>query len=389
MVEDLHDVARVLSEFVTGELGYSDVQAGPPRPATATASPAVRFTLLYTTPQPTHRNDGWQRNPDGSERPPPLSLSCFYVVTASGTSDEDPIGAHNALGKVMQLFHDHSELSLPLSGGPQSSPPNGYSVIGAGPLGVVQVPMSLELIDKIWSSLEEQLQPWALFEVSPVQLPSLRADAPPSALVRPGGVRLGDVRASRRPSIERVEPNPLAAGGRVRIDVSTPAFDALIVGGIEVLSNDASLSHIPGSNALLLTLDDGGLDQLGPGAHPVVLRSGGMLSTSATLRVSAPGVPVLEAPTVVRHDPNAPLTLRGTNLAGAVDALVWPDRGVAAPSDVHTLALSAVGANAATIAAAGTPGGLGDVAFGAEPWRVALRVGDHVYTPYVVLEFGS
>jgi hypothetical protein len=37
-------------------------------------------------------------------------------------------------------------------------------------MAVVQVPMVLDQIDKIWTSLNMQLQPWVLFEVSPVQL---------------------------------------------------------------------------------------------------------------------------------------------------------------------------------------------------------------------------
>ena len=72
--------------------------------------------------------------------------------------------------------------------------------------------MSLEQIDKIWTSVEVQLQPWTLFEVAPVQLASLLADQAPAPIVRPGGLGL-DVRAGSRPLVVRVTPEPARAGG--------------------------------------------------------------------------------------------------------------------------------------------------------------------------------
>jgi hypothetical protein len=388
VVQDLHDVAQILSELVTNELGYADVQAGPPRNAGATTTPAIRFTLLYMTPQGTHRNDPWVRNADGTQRAPPLTLSCFYLVTASGADADDPIAAHNALGRVMQLFHDRQQLRLPLSEGGGGSPPGSYTELGEGELAVIQVPLTIEQIDKVWSSLEEHLQPWALFEVSPVQLPALRPDAPPPALVRPGGVQLGAVRAGRRPSIERIAPASVPPGGRVRIDLSSNELEFLVVGGVEVPGADASLVR-SGPTSVLLTLNDGGLETLGPGPHPLAVRVGGMWSPHGTLAIAAPDAPVLSAPPVLRHDPSANLALTGANLGGAAEALVWPDRGVSSPSDVHHVAVGSVSAGSVTVLSAGSPEGLSDVDFGAGSWRLALRIGAHVFTPYVVLEFGT
>ena len=112
---DLHDLAVVLAEHIREEVGIADVQAGVPRDVAATTEAAARITLLYTTPQPAHRNDPAEAQPDGARRFPPLALSCFYLVTTSGADGDDPIAAHHALGRIMTLYHDTPALQLPRS----------------------------------------------------------------------------------------------------------------------------------------------------------------------------------------------------------------------------------------------------------------------------------
>jgi hypothetical protein len=65
--------------------------------ATARATaPAVRLTLMWTTPQPAHRSDPEERNPDGTMAPPPPTLTAFYVISTNGATDEQhAIGAHD------------------------------------------------------------------------------------------------------------------------------------------------------------------------------------------------------------------------------------------------------------------------------------------------------
>ena len=138
------------------------------------------------------------------------------MITTSGADNDDPIAAHNALGQIMTLYQDEPVLRLPLSDNP-GVPAGAFSELGEGELSVLQVPMVLDQIDKIWTSLDVQLQPWALFEVAPVQLVSQRPDVAPAPLVRPGGLGL-EVRAGTRPLVLRVAPEAVRAGGRVRID---------------------------------------------------------------------------------------------------------------------------------------------------------------------------
>lgn len=378
---DLHAVAQVLTEHIREEVGIVDVQPGAPRDVSATTEAGARITLLYATPQPVHRSDPAERQPDGTRRPPPLSLSCFYLITTTGADADDPIAAHHALGRIMGLYHDQPMLPLPLSDQP-GAPPGAFSELGEGPLSVVQVPMSLEQIDKIWTSVDVQLQPWTLLEVAPVQLVSLLEDAGPAPVVRPGGLGL-EVRAGTRPLVLRVTPEAARGGGRVRIDVvAQGAVEAVDVGGTSVAAGDASLTVAPGGSPLLLALD-GGLQALGEGSHPLTVRAAGLVSRRAVLRLVAEAAPVVDAPAPA-HDPATDLLLTGANLAGAQEAVVWPDPGLAAPVDVFSLPVAAVAAGSVTVPAG--PPGLADLPAARGPWRLTLRIGERVYTPYVIVE---
>jgi len=251
---------------------------------------------------------------------------------------------------------------------------------------VVQVPMLHDQIDKIWTSLDVQLQPWVLFEVSPVELISLLDDSAAAPVVRPGGVGL-DVRAGTRPLILRVTPEAVRQGGRVRIDavqLATP--EAVAVERIEVPVGDASLVVGPGGSPLLLTLDDGGLEALAPGTHPLTVRSSGLISRRSVLRVAAAAAPAVDAPAALRHDPATDLVLTGANLGDAEEAVLWPDTGVAAPTDVHNLSLTGVAAGSVTVPSAG---GLATLPTARGVWRLTVRVGAQLYTPYVLVELES
>jgi len=381
---DLHHVAQVLSEHIQEELGIADVQAGDPRDVASTTEPAARITLLYTTPQPAHRSDPPEPQPDGTRRPPPLALSCFYLVTTSGSDADDPIAAHHALGRIMTLYHDQPALELPLSDNPGVDP-DAFTELGEGAMAVVQVPMTLDQIDKIWTSLDVQLQPWTLFEVSPVQLVSQLEDTGPAQVVRPGGIGL-EVRAGTRPLIMRVTPEAVRVGGRVRIDALQTGPEAVTIDGVQVPVGDASLVVAPSGSPLLLTLDDGGLEALGAGTHPLTVRASGLVSRRGTLRIAPAGAPTVDAPAVLEHDPTNDLVLTGANLGEAQEAVLWPDAGVVAPTDVHSLPVTGVAAGSVTVP---STAGLEDVPAARGPWRLTIRVGAQFYTPYVLVELGS
>lgn len=381
---DLHDVAQVLSEHIREETGLQDVQPGAPREVTATTEPAARLTFLYATPQAGHRNDPVEPVP-GGRRPPPLSLTCSYLLTTSGADADDPVGSHHALGQIMALYHDTPALRLPLSENP-GSPPGAFSELGDGELVVSQVPMTLDQIDKVWTSLSEQLQPWALFDVGPVQLVSREPDQAPAGLVRPGGLSL-EVSAGQRPVLLRTAPQPARPGGRVRLDVATSAAPETVwVAGRGIPAGSPALSVDPGSDPALATavldLGQGELASISAGRHPVTVSAGGLTARTVTLLV-ADLATALDAPATAPHDATTPLEITGAGLDSVQEFLAWPDQGVAAPSEVRSLSFATGGPGALTVPVVG---GLDQLTAGTGSWRLAGRLPGQAYTPFVVLE---
>ena len=394
----LHDVAQVLTEHIREETGVADVQPGQPRDAGSQTEPGARITLLYLSPQPSHVNDPVAAQSNGSTRPAPLSLSCHYLITVSGADSDDPIAAHHTLGQILTLIHDRPSLTLPLSQAP-ASPPGVFSDLGDGQLHLAQVPISLDQIDKVWTPFQMALQPWALIEVWPIQLVSQLPDDAAAPPVRPGGIGL-TVRAAARPVISRITPGPVRPGGRIRIEAALPGpLDGAAVDSVLVASGDPRLTEEEQGQVTLLTLDQAGLEELGAGSHALTMRSAGLISAASALRITAADAAAVDALPATAHDPATALTLTGSNLGSAQEALFWPDRGLTSPGDVHPVALDAVSDTQVKVAAAdlaalaATPAGRG-------PWRCSLRITgtvDHepgspqttVFTPFVVLELRS
>lgn len=165
----LHDVAQVLADHISSETDIAEVQVGMPQEAGATTEPGVRLTLLNTAPRPAPRKEP---TPSGPGRmPPPLSISCSYLVSTSGAQRDDPVAAHNALGQVMRLIHEAPVLDLPLSRR-VASHPAALTRLGEGQLRVTQVSMSIEDVAQIWLALRQPMQPCALIEAGPIELTS-------------------------------------------------------------------------------------------------------------------------------------------------------------------------------------------------------------------------
>ena len=114
----LSDVGRVLQSVIEANVpAGTDVRIAAPLDDIGGPGGAVRITLLWTTPQPAHRNDPFERNPDGSMAAPMPSLSVFYLVTTYGSTPEgDAIEGHNLLGRIIRAFHVTQQLDLPVDG---------------------------------------------------------------------------------------------------------------------------------------------------------------------------------------------------------------------------------------------------------------------------------
>lgn len=382
--ENLHDVGLALAGYLRRNLtpALTDVLAAPPIENAATAGEALRVSLMWVTPQPTHRNDPWVTGPDGQSQAPPVSLCAFYLVTAYGHTDSgEPSQAINRLGQSIQVFETGSIIDLPLPDDPNT--PEVDPTPGTGRMTVVFVPTAADLMEKIYTPLQMRHRPWALFEVGPIQLQRLVDARPGPDIVQPGGVRLTDVRPSAPPRILRAIPPRVRAGGRVMFEtVEAGGVESLRIGGETFTFADPPLgaSEIARPDAL------GRVWVTYPAASPAddfdaVLRAPGQGSNPEPLTIEPADRPGLDAPTAALTLGNA-LTLTGDNLDGAQRVFLWPDAGVRDPGEVLDLAPdiiapTALTLNAATLTAANLQ---------AIPHRVALRMDTGLFTPFILLE---
>jgi uncharacterized protein DUF4255 len=364
--QNLSQVGLVLADVIESAVaGGTEVLLNVPLENAASASPAVRISLIWTTPQPGHRNDLPEREPDGTMALPPPTLSAWYVITTYGMTDEEnAIGAHDLLGQIIRAFHIQSTLELPIDG------------LGEGRIHVAQVPIDADLNEKIWGSLQVRHRPWVLFDVGPIQV--LRTDAPGAVqpLVHPGGIRLGPVDVADRPRITRISPEAVGVGGRVRLDASyTGAPTRVTVGQTQIVPPNIAAMEVGGP--VLVTLP-GGVTE---GAYDLTLGDAGSVSSEAvTLTVLEATRVFLNAPQVLRHPRANDLVLTGGNLGvGAADVMFWPDTGISVPTDVVTVAGTAAGADITIPAANLAP-------LRNTTYRISFQFSTHGFTPYVLLE---
>ncbi|AGP41507.1 Pvc16 family protein [Sorangium cellulosum] len=363
------EVLRHVLETRISQPPSGGVLVAPP-PDTNTTNEEIRISLLWVTEHATHRSDGPLRNHDGTTTPPPSTLSLFVLVTTYGEGpSKNADGAHRLLGEVARVLHAEPTLSLPMAGLPGNS--------GMGKLHVALVPVTPELVEKLFAPLQIKHRPFLFYEIWPVQLRSLLPPGAPTPVVAPGGIRLSGPTTDPRPVLSRVVPSTQAAGGFLRLDGAfTSPVDAVFIGSTRLAG--ASLVALDPQRSVGVALPAG----LPAGVHKVSVAAGPLQSDALDLRVVDPGQRSLDVPQALAHAQGAPLVLTGWDLGSADLVYVWPDGGVFSPADVRTFVPSAVASGSITVALSGLPRG---------DYRIAARVdlgsgAPAQFTPYIVLE---
>ena len=371
---NLFEVSQVLVDLVTQATGIADVRVGPPPQAAAQAAEAVHITLLWTTPQPGHRNNSYETQADGTRTPPPLSLSAYYLITTYGQDQSnDSVQAHNLLGQVMQTFHTAPRQALPLTF-------VGSTPVGTGDLSIVQMPIAMDVVEKVFTPLQVPHRPWALYDIGPVQLPNLLPDLGEAPLVRPGGVNLLELDVRTKPAITRVTPSRIGAGGSVRVDYEFEGpITEVLIGRARI---NAGVTELEPNRSLVVELPDVGPNAVDVGTWDLRLSGGSLYSDARTLTVLPTTVPSVDAPAELSHGVAADLVLAGRALSTATEVFFWPDDGVAAPSEVVQVAVSGAPFSVTVPAAQ-----LAALNFKPVRYRVTVRHSIHGFTPFVLLEF--
>ncbi|NOK36375.1 DUF4255 domain-containing protein [Corallococcus exercitus] len=319
-------IKHVLETRITPPPG--NVIAGPPPDSVITIE-ELRVSLLWVNEQAGHKNDGYIRNPDGTSSPPPASLSLFVLITGYGEDPEtNSAGAHRLIGEVLRIFHSEPHIELPIPALPSNS--------GKGRISLNLVPLTPDLMEKLFSPLQIKHRPFLLYEVGPVQLVSRLAATPVSPVVAPGGVVLTGPSIATPPRIARLVPNSLAQGGYLRIDGAFASpVDAVWIGTRKFVAGGFDVIE-PG-RALGLKLPTAGPNAIEPGAQRISVMSGKVGSEPAELRVVPAGTWSVDGPKVLSVAKGALLKLEGQGLASATQVYFWPDGGIFAPSDVRRI----------------------------------------------------
>ena len=382
-VANLHDVGFALAGYLRRNLSptLDDVMAAAPLENPLTPTESIRITLLWLSPQPTHRNDPWIVDDGGQSIPPPVSLSGFYLVTTYGVTDAgEPQQAYNRLGEVIQIFAV-GPIDLPLPDNPAT--PEVDPTPGEGLLTVTLIPTAADLMEKVFTPIQLRHRPWALFEVGPIQLQSrLNSETGPD-IVHPGGIRLAGPTPISPFLITAVTPLRFRAGGRIRIETVEAGNAETLRIGKEVFSftdSPATPNQIARPDArghVFVTYPSGATT----GDVDVALRAGHTVSDPFSVTVQNATTPGVDAPTA-GISIAAGLNLTGQGLAPTQRVVIWPDRGIQDPTEVINVAPDIATATTVTLQAATL------TTQGVRPGRqrVSLLLGDNQFTPFVNVE---
>ena len=371
---NLYKCAQTVAEILDSYGGLTAEVAFPPE-APDDSTERVVVTLLWVTPEPTHRNDPWDRGADGQITAPPLTMSGFFLLTSYGTSSGEPEGAYRTLGKALQTFHSRPRFELPDSA---LASPN-----GTGNLSIVMVPTAADLMEKVYAPLHIKQRPWALLHIGPIQLESLHAVAPGAPLVRPGGPTLASLDVLNKPELEKVTPTAVARGGRVRLDGRWGGAIATVrVGPVAIKAADWTQPVADGP--IFVTLPDLVPPAVSKGTHEVRVQVGSQWSEPQLLRVTDAGIASVFSPPLPSQTVAADLVLAGRDLHTATHAYFWPDAALTVPAEVVEVALlpANVGVSQVIVPAAALPLPAGDH----RRYRISLRASAQVYTPFVLME---
>lgn len=370
-----------LAESVVGHLKtlggafLTNTHYGQP-PETPTASTdGARVTMLWLTPQPTHRNDAQFRNHAGVLEPAPVTLSVYLMITTYGPAD-DPATAYQMLGQVVRSFHETPVLTLPISG------------VGQGELTMALVPTAADLMEKVFSPIQIKHRPFVIYEAGPVQLVPLVAPTTGAPPVKPGGIGL-DVVVRPSPAIVRITPERQVPGGAVRLDLQLGGSP---LGEVTVDGTTVASVPVPGTAAVRVLLPGA----VAGGVAPLAVRidpAPGRWSDPAPIAVLPTSAASVDAPTVDTTALGSPLVLAGRGLAGATAVFLWPDEGTPGDTDVREITLGAPNPSATALTLSGaalssainaSPGRRSLVSL---PVRVVVRLATGGFTPYVLMRF--
>jgi hypothetical protein len=122
-------------------------------------------------------NVGWRNQPmlhvaQGETGQPPLALDLFYLLTAYGQGDDDPVPvSHRLLGLAMRILHDHPVLGAAEL---QASFPANDLFQQVERVRITPQTLTVDEMHKLWTSFQTQYRISAAYQASVVLIESTR-----------------------------------------------------------------------------------------------------------------------------------------------------------------------------------------------------------------------
>ena len=165
-------LVNLLDNGISAVISSLAVTAKPPdRARGSNTGNQLNIFLYQVVPNATWRNlDMPGQAKPGETGSPPLGLDLYYLISASGTSDDDQL-AHQVLGLAMQILHDHilftpAELKAAL---PESDL---YEQVER--VHITHHPLSPEEMSKLWTMFSTGYRVSAAYRVSVVLIESTK-----------------------------------------------------------------------------------------------------------------------------------------------------------------------------------------------------------------------
>lgn len=205
-------VSESLRDLLIGEMKLNPaVDVSILAPDESGGNRRINLFLYKIQENPAFKNMDWQvkQGDPNTLVPPPLSLNLFYLMTPYAQNDSQ-IGnatAHEILGEAMRVFYENAIV------------PQDYLVSGLKDsreqIKIIQNPVDLDELSKIWSTFTQPFRLSVLYEVSVVQL-DMPADSERPMPKRVLTIGVPDIRAPFQPPVvETIEPLSGPAGTTV------------------------------------------------------------------------------------------------------------------------------------------------------------------------------
>lgn len=194
-------VSESLQRLLKGEMHIDGTEATLLSPDESGGAKRVNLFLYKVQESPLLKNMDWQIEREHPNRlvPPPLSLNLFYLLTAYATTDTQ-VGnstAHAILGEAMRVLYENpiiprQYLDPDLQGGREQ-------------IKIMQAPMDMEELSRVWSTFGKPFRPSVMYEVSVVQIDVLQEPKPLAQRVEKIEPKVVTT-AFAPPILDRIEP---------------------------------------------------------------------------------------------------------------------------------------------------------------------------------------